>query len=142
MYDLDRAKIDYPWTLMKGDGIEPWLELGWFDDMPDGWGDIINYYLGKIDKILATYGARDKIVIQQVKEKWGRCRVYFVIFADDGVPVGCDSELYKKVEEQFDELEDVSSRVCCFCGTRENVNGHGGWYHYACDSCEKDIDNC
>lgn len=140
MYDPDRAKADYPWTRIKGDNIEPWLEIGWFDDMPDGWGDIINSHLEKIDKILTTYNAKDRIIIEQVKEKFGRCRVYFTILGDDGTPIGYD-ELYKKVEQQFNELEGESSRVCCVCGTRDNVAGHGGWYHYACDACERDIDN-
>ncbi|MBP3883940.1 MAG: hypothetical protein J6D54_03250 [Olsenella sp.] len=77
------------------------------------------------------------IYVAQVKEKYGTLRFYVDVLDAEGLPYyadSCDdvSSFYKLVNE----MESETGRVCCYCGTRENVRCYGGWIHYACPSCE------
>lgn len=139
MYDLRHAKIDFPWTRVRSSLVEPWREgdEGWFDyGIPIGWGDVIHKGLSKIDKILESFDAKDKIVLAQVKEKFGMLRVYFDMFDSDGEPVYSPDECYIAVAKEVRAMEDETARVCCDCGSEIDVRCYGGWVHYACEKCE------
>ena len=140
MYDLKQAAVDFPWTRVKGYApVEPWREDGdsWFDDLLEGWGDVIHEYLLKIDKTLDEYGVKDKIVLAQVKEKFGLCRVYFDI-TEDGESVFLEKyiDAYEAIRDLFEDMEHATSEVCCYCGIRDDLHWRNGWIHVSCDECE------
>ena len=140
MYDLDNAVTDFPWTKVVYNGVEPWRKIGsgWFHGIPKGWGDVIYEYLVKLDKILKQYNLMEYLYIEQVKEKYGSLRWYNSFCSFD-----MDMEFTKKQEvgiKLFNtmvwELEGETEKVCCDCGTTENVECYGGWVHFACPECE------
>lgn len=147
MYNLSDVGKDFPWTKVVYNEIEPWREReteehAWFSDLPEGWGDITYDYLKKMDNVLKEYDLTDYLVIEQVKEKWGTGRFYysFVPFYEkdnwkewsnkqkDGI---------KKFDIYASAWETAVGRVCCMCGTTEDVQVFGGWVHYACPECEQ-----
>lgn len=145
MYDLEKAKDDFPWTRVTYNKVEPWLEIGsgWFDDMYEGWGDIIHKGLTEIDAVLRDEDACAKIVIAQVKEKFGGLRMYVDLIYDDVYLASEDEETIRRgqrwVKRLFDtihRMENETETVCCWCGTKENLAWRRGWIHLSCDACE------
>lgn len=141
----DIAK-DFPWTRVRRDNppVEPWRKQGegWFDGLPKGWADVLYEDLSKIDSLLQESGLDDFIYIDQVKEKWGSLRFYydFIKIDDNGEVVELTEEEQKVVEQIHNlvwKMEEHTEMVCCDCGTTENVQGYGGWVHFACPECEK-----
>jgi len=140
MYDLNYVSRDYPWTVVPREGasVEPWRDPGtnWFDGLPKGWGDVIHTYLLQLDMLVRRN--RWNIYVAQVKEKFGTLRFYVDILDAEGLPCYADSaEDVKRFYELVHEMESETGRVCCRCGTREDVRCYGGWIHYACPSCEE-----
>lgn len=139
MYDLNNVSHDFPWTAVPNQGspVEPWRNPGsnWFDELPEGWGDVIHAYLLQLDMLVRRN--RWNIYVAQVKEKFGTLRFYVDILDAEGLPCYADSaEDVKCFYELVHEMESETGRVCCHCGTREGVRCYGGWIHYACPSCE------
>lgn len=139
MYDLTCALKDFPWTHVTYNDVEPWREKesGWMEDLPEGWGDVIHEGLKHIDKILGDNDAKERLCIEQVKEKWGTLRFYFIVLDADGLAT-YDEPWIAELERAVHDMEDETGKVCCFCGTRDNLAWHGGWVHLACDACEKE----
>jgi hypothetical protein len=90
----------------------------------DGWYNIIEELFTKLDEI-----APKKIVLDQVKEKFGGLRVYFHTTESLG-------EVYDQVDKLIDEAEDKSFKTCENCGESGKVRG-GGWIRTLCDKCNK-----
>ena len=151
MYDLKNVAKDFPWTAVTWNSIEPWRKKGgnWFSEIPRGWGDVCLKYLTKLDKLLEKYNAKEYIAIEQVKEKYGTLRFYYIIM---DWPVGLDyaevkkgnyvelanrNELVKQFDQIVDDFEWETRKVCYNCGTRENIVCYNGWIHYACPECER-----
>ncbi|MBP3893639.1 MAG: hypothetical protein J6D34_06305 [Atopobiaceae bacterium] len=142
MYDLNNVAHDFPWTAVPNQGspVEPWRNPGsnWFDELPEGWGDVIHAYLLQLDMLVRRN--RWYIYVAQVKEKFGTLRFYVDILDAEGLPCYADSaEDVKRFYELVHEMESETGRVCCHCGTREDVRCYGGWIHYACPSCEERV---
>jgi hypothetical protein len=140
MYDLSKAKDDFPWTRVRDNSVEPWLEIGegWFNDVLPGWGDVIHDGLVKIDALLKEHCATERIVIAQVKEKFGQLRFYYDVLGEGGHFAYEDEEPW--LRELFDivqEMESATGEVCCYCGTRDNLSWRHGWIHVSCDDCER-----
>ena len=143
MYNLDNVVKDFPWTRVTYNRIEPWREEGsnWFNTLPAGWGDVIYNGLVKLDHLLQEHNAKDRIVIEQVKEKWGSLRFYSIFLPREkeisdeeyAVELAWQDEFYRTVNE----MENETMRVCYNCGTRDNIQCYGGWVHFACPACEK-----
>lgn len=142
MYDLDNVSRDFPWTAVPREGapVEPWREPGsnWFDELPKGWGDVIHAYLLRLDELVRRNSWT--IYVAQVKEKYGTLRFYVDIFDAEGAHCPLDSsDDVRRFYELIREMESETGRVCCLCGTREDIRCYGGWVHYACRTCEERI---
>ena len=146
-HKLSDITRDFPWTKVTYNGVEPWRDkgTGWFDfDIPQGWADVIYHYMIKLDAILKKYNLVDNIIIEQVKEKFGGLRMYFIIpphFNDDieDYDEEFTEEQHKAIEWFQDivwEMEEATEKVCCDCGTTEDIQCYGGWVHFACPNCE------
>lgn len=139
MYDLNNVVKDFPWTKVTYNAVEPWRDEGtnWFDELPEGWGDVCYKYLSKINALLEEYNAKDEIFIEQVKEKWGGLRFYYCF---KPIPLAEEKkieELDEKIYKITVEWEEETYSICCYCGTHKDVHIYGGWVHYACADCER-----
>ena len=146
-HKLSDITRDFPWTKVTYNGVEPWRDkgTGWFDlDIPEGWADVIYSYMPKLDFILRKYDLVDKIIIEQVKEKFGGLRMYFMISPHFNYDIGdYEEELTDEQDKAIDKFQDIvwemeaaTEKVCCDCGTTEDVQCYGGWVHFACPECE------
>ena len=117
---------DFSWTKDKYGG--------WFDCLYDGWADVLYKGISKLDKVLKKYNLMDSLCIAQVKEKFGGLRFYYDFVLDDF------SSWQAAGIRIFDDivwrLEEATEKVCCDCGTTEDVQCYGGWVHFACPDCE------
>ena len=145
MYNLSNVGKDFPWTKVVYNEVEPWREKeteedAWFSDLPKGWGDITYDYLKKMNKVLKEYDLTDYLVIEQVKEKWGTGRFYYSFWDVKGNWRHWSDEQkdgIKKFDIYASAWETAVGKVCCMCGTTEDVQMFGGWVHYACPTCEQ-----
>ena len=145
MYDLEKAKDDFPWTRMSDQDVIDWdvadmlpedgAPIGWFDGLLPGWGDIIHDGLEKIDAIIADSACDVRLHIEQVKEKWGTLRFYVSFFDKDGESV-YGTEWARRVTDVIHEMEDATGKVCAFCGRKDGLKWRRGWVHVSCDECE------
>ena len=140
MYDLDNVARDFPWTAVPDGGapVELWRapESNWFSEIPPGWGDVIEKYLKRLDKLVKRNNWN--IYVAQVKEKFGTLRFYVDILGDDSFPQYSDENPdIRAFYDIIHEMEAETGEVCCDCGTRDDVKCYGGWIHYACPTCEK-----
>ena len=49
----------------------------WLDEVPCGWQQFALTFFEKIEKILNDHNANDYLRIIEVKEKWGKLRIYY-----------------------------------------------------------------
>jgi hypothetical protein len=155
MYDLNNVAKDFPWTAVTYNAIEPWREKGtnWFDELPKGWGDVCYKWLIKLTKFLEENDLMRYIVIEQVKEKWGGLRFYYIFtewphdtsfetFLNSNVDSLSSQEGRREKTKEFDDMvaqfEEETKKVCCDCGTTTNIKCYGGWVHFACPECEEE----
>ena len=85
----------------------------------DGWFSLIEIYL----RLCSTYSKRSKkgIKIRQIKEKFGRLRVYANINDDYILGMGDATEL-------------LSESVCEYCGEKGELRTNRRWVKTLCDS--------
>ena len=146
-HQLSDITRDFPWTKVSYNEVEPWRaeNSGWFElDIPQGWADVIYRYMIRLDSILKKYNLIDNIIIEQVKEKFGQLRMYFIITPHFNYDIRdydeeFTDEQYKAIEwfqEIVWEMEGATEKVCCDCGSTEDIQCYGGWIHFACPDCE------
>lgn len=145
MYNLEKAKDDFPWTRMSDQDVIDWgiadmlseddTPIGWFDGMPPGWGNIIHDGLAKIDAIITDSACDVHLHVEQVKEKFGTLRFYVGFLDKDEEPV-YDTEWAQRIRNITHEMETETEDVCCFCGRKDGIKWRHGWVHLSCDECE------
>lgn len=88
-------------------------------EAPDGWYDLINNTLRKIEMVDPDKQFR----VHQIKEKFAGLRLYGENYND---------QIWKIISE----AEKESFKVCEECGSTENVKLRGGrWLNTICDKC-------
>ena len=93
----------------------------------DGWKCLIDPIFEYIKKYNEDKKEEDKIIIFQIKEKFGGLRFY----VDHG-----NEELHNMI----DKAEEESYKVCEFCGSKEDVGQRAnGWITTLCHNCVKKI---
>lgn len=80
------------------------MTLDYIQEFGDGWLDLVNSTLEKIEAIDPHFR------VLQIKEKWGKLRLYGESSYEYGTP---NSML---IESIIDEAEEHSGTVCEFCG--------------------------
>ena len=107
-----------------GDPYETCMNRGM--EHGNGWFEILSTLCENIEKELQNHQElREKFKFTQVKEKFGRLRVYF-----DGANEIIWNLAYKSEED--------SGIVCEQCGTRDNVSANEtGWIRTLCTNCRK-----
>lgn len=88
----------------------------------EGWYSLIKPIIDYIEEYNKDKTDEDKIVIMQIKEKFGGLRIYTNFHTD---------ELY----EMINHAEDESYHVCELCGSREDMGQTMGWITSMCKKC-------
>ena len=93
----------------------------------DGWKGLIEPIMEYINNYNKDKKEEDKIIIFQIKEKFGGLRFY----VDHG-----NEELHNMI----DKAEEESYHVCEYCGSKEDVGQTAnGWITTLCHNCVKKI---
>ena len=103
--------------------------MHWGFSHREGWYSIIDY----IGEQLVKLGVEDKVIADQVKEKFGSLRFYY---HTQGL-----AEIEKeKVSLIIDTAEEESYKTCEDCGIKENVSMRGNsWVTTLCSNCWEKI---
>lgn len=89
-----------------------------------GWNDILRPIFEYIEKYNVDKIDDDKIIITQVKEKFGSLRVY------------CNFET-DELSDMIQKAESDSWETCEFCGSKENIGHTSKWIMTICHDCIK-----
>ena len=88
-----------------------------------GWYHIINPLFDYIENYNKE-NPNNKIVVQQVKEKFGELRFYV-------------SHMNKTLSDMIDKAEEESWETCESCGSKDNVIHTDHWIWTVCKECLK-----
>ncbi len=115
----------YPWlrpyNVLTGKTWKDYrYETTWADDLPRGWrkafGDMM---FEEIDKVLKK--TNTTIYIEQIKEKYGQLRFYFL---------GTD-----KIHDIVEKYSTLSGNICIKCGKPDVPMLDTGWVSPVCQEC-------
>lgn len=109
----------------------------WGFECCDGWYDLINMLCSQLQFDIDRNGY-PQIEAVQVKEKFGTLRFY-TTYADND-PVEDEERKCGRQEGLITFAEMLSSKICCFCGTNQNIGSTKGWITYCCEKCAKERD--
>lgn len=97
----------------------PFLKLSdnykrtWLDEVPFGWQKLALIYFEKIEKILNDHNANNYLRITEVKEKWGKLRIYYSFVNN---PKYEQNKWIEDIDRLFATLEKESWKLCIDCG--------------------------
>lgn len=106
-------KIKTPWELF---GV----------DCGEGWFPLIKPLLKYIEDYNKEKTEEKKMVVYQIKEKWGRLVI----------DVGNYTEEFDKMVQS---AEEKSATICEKCGAPASLRKYRGWYKTLCDDCLTEI---
>ncbi len=102
--------------------------MHWGMECDDGWYDLLNDLLEKLDYMSKTSGVQ--VIAEQIKEKFGTLRFYFY------VKNNTDSELNPCVDEIIQDIishaEARSAHICEKTGNRGVLCSQMGWLKTLC----------
>jgi hypothetical protein len=85
----------------------------WLDEVPFGWQKLALIYFENIEKILNDHNAKDYLRITEVKEKWGKLRIYYSFVNN---PKYEQNKWIEDIDRLFATLEKESWKLCIDCG--------------------------
>ena len=117
--------IRFPFmTMYDYNGKRVW-EASFYDCLPEGWQKAFGFDLMK-DLKKAAKKDKLKLVIYDVKEKWGFLNIY------------TNAEFDSATNDVIAKYEELSKKVCINCGKPSKYRTTG-WIAYYCEDCAKDI---
>ena len=120
----------------------PFLKLNddykrtWLDEVPYGWQQFALSYFEKIEKILNDHNAKDYLRITEVKEKWGKLRIYYSFVNN---PKYEQNKWIEDVDRLFASLENESWKICIDCG-RQATYQTNDYVTPVCYKCKEMIE--
>ena len=126
---------EYPFLRMDDFGSDKILyDRTWLDLIPDGWKKIALVHFQAIKKILENNNALPYLKIIEVKEKYGRLRIYYHF---PNCPIYEQNKRWlDDIDRQFDMLEKDSWNICINCGKPAKFET-GGWITPICEDCKE-----
>lgn len=102
--------------------IEPYKAFG--IECGNGWRKLISPIINKISEENTKRNDEDKIIICQIKEKFGGLRFYVVNSTDE-------------IKEMINKAEEESFKLCEICGSTKDVGmlNNNGWIKTICKNC-------
>ena len=91
----------------------------------DGWYQIIDELLEKIDAYLTDYPNVDKVKFVQIKEKFGGLRTY---------AYGGDDLTHRMIRDA-EEKSRITCEICSSTIAKIRTNENRGWLMCRCDNC-------
>jgi hypothetical protein len=85
----------------------------WLDEVPYGWQKLALIYFENIEKILNDHNANNYLRITEVKEKWGKLRIYYSFVNN---PKYEQNKWIEDIDRLFATLEKESWKLCIDCG--------------------------
>lgn len=121
----------YPFLKMNDNYMRTWL-----DEVPYGWQQFALIYFEKIEKILNDHNANDYLRIIEVKEKWGKLRIYYSFVNNSKHE---QNKWIEDIDRLFTSLENESWKICIDCGRQANYQTND-YVTPVCDKCKKVIE--
>ena len=121
----------------------PFLKMGdnymrtWLDEVPYGWQQFALTYFEKIEKILNDHDAKDYLRIIEVKEKWGKLRIYYSFVNNSKHE---QNKWIEDIDRLFATLENESWKICIDCGRQANYQTND-YVTPVCYKCKKVIES-
>lgn len=97
-------------------------------EVSDGWLDLIDDGLSKIEAYLGAVGWLGKSEVRQIKEKFGELRIY--VRPRDGHE--WSDEIATGLASIRDEIMNLSARTCEICGKAGQIEVIGGYHQCLC----------
>lgn len=105
--------------------------MAWGIDCGDGWYDLIDKLCKEIEELIR--GTNTQVVAQQVKEKFGGLRFYFVTLNSAE-----NEDICRKIEDAVNAAEEKSYKICEYCGELGKIWPGHFWMQTLCEKCEDD----
>jgi hypothetical protein len=100
--------------------------------LPVGWFALVDRLCSDIEALLQ--GRAERLVVVQVKEKFGGLRFYYDWDAADDVAADHETVLLReRVRAQVDEARARTTLICQRCGAPAVLNLYGGWTAALCE---------
>jgi hypothetical protein len=99
--------------------------LSWGIECGDGWFDLLDELLYKIDKV-AT------VTIVQIKEKFGTLRFYYHVCSTT------PGDTMNYIRRTVNKAEQSSGWICETCGDIGELRKTNGWWRCICEKCSKE----
>lgn len=122
----------YPFLKMNDNYMRTWL-----DEVPYGWQQFALTFFEKIEKILNDHNANDYLRIIEVKEKWGKLRIYYSFVNNSKHE---QNKWIEDIDRLFTSLENESWKICIDCGRQANYQTND-YVTPVCYKCKKDIES-
>lgn len=122
----------YPFLKMNDNYMRTWL-----DEVPYGWQQFALTFFEKIEKILNDHNANDYLRIIEVKEKWGKLRIYYSFVINSKHE---QNKWIEDIDRLFTSLENESWKICIDCGRQANYQTND-YVTPVCDKCKKVIES-
>ena len=122
----------YPFLKMNDNYMRTWL-----DEVPYGWQQFALIYFEKIEKILNDHNANDYLRIIEVKEKWGKLRIYYSFVNNSKHE---QNKWIEDIDRLFATLENESWKICIDCGRQANYQTND-YVIPVCYKCKKVIES-
>ena len=125
----------YPTILQDYDGDRKKTCMHWGMECGDGWYDLLDELLKKLDYISNHSGVQ--VVADQIKEKFGTlCFYYSAIVKTD---LNTDPIVSKIIDDVVSNAERQSAYICEVTGKDGTLCGKGGWLRTLCkEEADKD----
>jgi hypothetical protein len=102
--------------------------MAWGMECGDGWYDLLDKVLNKLDYISKTSGTQ--VVATQIKEKYGTLRFYYdTIVTTD---LNLDEAIDEIISDVVSAAERKSESICEMCGKWGELYDNG-WWKVRCD---------
>lgn len=92
----------------------------------EGWHELLKPVFDYIENYNKDKSDENKIIVEQVKEKFGTLRFYCSFYTDE-------------LEKLIEEAENKSDVTCESCGSTKDVGKTGGWIRTICKKCVEDM---
>lgn len=114
------------WPFLKFYKVSKNYDCCWDDELPKGWRIAFGEMMwNEIKDALVANDELASMSIQDVKEKWGRLRVYF----------SCGPKSAQKVDKIILKYSELSAHICIMCGEPDVGYMTKGWIEPLCKNC-------
>lgn len=121
-FNPENPDEEYPEGLYVLEPIWPYEEYG--IECGKGWVPLIQPVIEYIQQYNKNKDDSDKIVIHQIKEKFGRLEIYL------------NRRDNEELNKLIDNAKQQATEICEICGTKENVGFRcNGWVGVTCEDC-------